>query len=148
MRDTQRPLRAAIYSVISGVVLYNGSPIKFYDEKKKAGATDNVYGLFGTQQTAISQVIDDSWITDELITIELTHRSEFEVTKDFLDDVADQMLQVLMPTRLNDALPDPTLMQIQSFELDNAITRSVEITATETITSKFVTFSCKMVQQS
>jgi hypothetical protein len=53
-----------------------------------------------------------------------------------------------MPTRMNDALPDPTLMQIQIFELDSAISRSVEISDTQTIISKIVTFSCKIIQQS
>lgn len=146
MRDTQRPFRMAIHSVINGNATYNGQPVYFYDEKKKVGLTDRVYGLYTTQQTTRDHT-SDCWITDELITLELLHKSGFEVTKDFVDDVSDQLYQLLMPTRINDALPDPSLMLIQNFELEEALTRSVEITDTETIVSKLITFSCKIIQQ-
>jgi hypothetical protein len=148
LRDTHYPLRRAINTVLSGNITYNGQPVKLYDEKRKVADTDNVYIIFSTQQTAISQPIDESWITDELITLEILQKTGFEVTKDFIDDLSDQVYRLLMPTRLNDALPDPTLMQIQLFELDSAISRSVEISETQTIISKIVTFSCKIVQQS
>lgn len=148
MRDTQYPLRRAIYLTLGSNVLYNGSPVKFYDEKKRVGNSDAIYGIFSTQQTSISQPIDESWVTDELITIELLHKTGFEVTKDIIDDVSNQIYQILMPSRMNDSLPDPNLMKIELFELDSAITRSVEVSDTETIISKIITFSCKMIQQS
>lgn len=146
MRDTQRPLRLAIHAIINNNVTYNGQFIKFYDEKKKVGQTDKVYGLYSTQQTTRDRT-SESWITDEKITIELEHKSDFEVTKDFLDDVSDQVYQLLMPNPINDALADPSLMLIQHFELEEALTRSVEISPTETIVSKLLTFSCKIIQQ-
>jgi hypothetical protein len=146
MRDTQKPLRLSIHSVINGNTTYNGSPVNFYDEKKKVGLTDRVYGLYSTQQTTRDRT-SEYWITDELITIELLHKSGFEVTKDFIDDVSDQLYQILMPDAINAALPNPSLMLIQHFELEEAITRSVEITDTETIVSKLITFSCKITQQ-
>jgi hypothetical protein len=69
LRDTHYPLRRAINTVLSGNITYNGQPVKLYDEKRKVADTDNVYIIFSTQQTAISQPIDESWITDELITL-------------------------------------------------------------------------------
>ncbi len=148
MRDTQRPLRMAIHNVLTGNVFYGGSAINFYDEKKKAGQSDKVYGIYSTQQTTRDQQsVDETWITSERIDLEFTHQSGFEVTKDFIDDLTDQAYQILLPSRLNDSLPDPLLMRIEHFELEQALTRSVEITSTETIVSKIVTFSCKIIQQ-
>jgi hypothetical protein len=138
----------AIHAVINGNVTYNDQPIYFYDEKKKVGRTDKVYGLYGTQQSTRGEDMNDStWITEEKIDIEILHKSEFEVTKDFIDEASDQIYELLMPSRLNAALPDPTLMLIQHFELDQALTRAVEVSPTETIVSKIMTFSCKMIQQ-
>src|SRR5688572_2154515 len=146
MRDTQYPLRRAVDAVLKGNVTFNGAEVKFYDEKKKVGATDKVYGLYSTQQSNKSaDVIDCTWITDETIDIELHHRTEYEVTKDHLDDASNQVYQLLLPSRLNAALENPHLMQIQFFDFDRAITRTVEITPTETVITKIITFSAKIV---
>jgi len=146
MKDTQRPLRMAIYGVVGDNILYQGQPVKLYDEKKKVGRTDKVYMLFGTQQSTRDRT-SDCWITDERIDIEIIQRSEFEATKDFIDDISDQLYQLLMPDPINDSLPDPSLMLIQNFELEQALTRSIQLSDTETIVEKIVTFSCKVIQQ-
>ncbi len=148
MKDTQRPLRLAIHGIINGNVLYNGQPVYFYDEKKKVSRTDKVYGLYSTQNSTRGEDSNDStWITEERIDIELLHKTQFEVTKDFIDDASDQIYALLMPNRLNDTLPDPSMMLIQHFELEQALTRAVEISPTETIVTKIMTFYCKIIQQ-
>lgn len=137
----------AIFGTLTGgAVTYMGQAVNFYDEKKKVGRTDKVYVLFGTQQTTRDRT-SEYWITDERIDLEILHAEEFEVTKDFIDDVSNQIYQLLMPNPINDSLPDPTLMQIQHFELEQALTRAVEVSPTKTIVSKLLTFSCKIVQQ-
>lgn len=147
MRDAQYPLRMAIYGVLTGNLTYDGDVVKLYDEKKKVGSTDNVYILMGTQLSTPTDDNDCAWITTETIDLEILHRSEYEVTKDFIDQLSGQMYELLMPTKLTSSLPDPNLMSIQYFDLQRALTRSVEISSTETIISKIITFTCKVIQQ-
>jgi len=148
MRDTHYLIRRAFYAVLQGQVTYAGQIVNFYDEKKKASSSDNVYAIFSTQQSSRSQDSNDStWITDERIDIEITQKQGFEVTKDFIDDVSNQMYQLLMPTRGQDALPVQNEMQFRNVELETALTRSVQISPTETIISKVITFSLQAVQQ-
>lgn len=136
----------AIYGVVGNNILYNGNPVKLYDEKRKVGQADKVYMLFSTQQSTRDRT-SETWITDERIDIEIIQRSEYEVTKDFIDDISEQLYTLLMPDPINDGLPDPSMMQIQHFELEQALTRSIQITDTETIIQKICTFSCKIIQQ-
>lgn len=147
MRDAQYPLRLAIFGVLNGNLTYNGQPVNLYDEKKKVGSADKVYIVMGTQASTPVDDNDSCFITDETIDLEILHKTEFEVTKDFIDDLSNQMYQQLIPTKLTDSLPDPTLMQIQYFDLRRAVTRSVEVTPTETIIAKIITFGCKVIQQ-
>lgn len=147
MRDTQKPLRTAIYNVLNGNVTYDGETVfKLYDEKKKVGQTERIYGLFGTQQTTRDRT-SEYWITDERIDIEIVHSTEFEVSKDMIDDISDQLYLLLMPGPINSALADPTSMLIQHFELEQALTRAVEISPTQSEVSKIITFFCKIIQQ-
>lgn len=147
MRDAQYPLRMALFGVLTGQLTYNGQEVKLYDEKKKVGASDDVYIIMGTQLSVPSDENDCAWITTETIDLEILHRTEFEVTKDFIDQLSDQIYQLVMPTKLTTSLPDPNLMAIQHFDLQRAVTRSVEITPTETIIAKIITFTAKVIQQ-
>lgn len=148
MKDTQYPLRLAVNSVLAGNIIIEGQTINLYDEKKKAGDSDNLYIIFGTQQsTKASRQFDQSWFTDEKIDLEIFHKTGFEVTKDLIDEVSNRVYELLMPTRAADALPVQDNMQIQNFQLEQALTRAVQISPTETVVSKIMTFSCQVIQQ-
>lgn len=147
MRDAQYHLRRAIDAVLTSNVVVDGNTINFYDEKKRAGANERLYCIYGTQQSTPDQNNDSTWITRETIDIEIYQRTESEVSKDLVDQVSDQLYTLLMPQRISSALANPNLMQVQFFDLQQAVTRSAEISDTETIIQKIVTFTCLVVQQ-
>lgn len=146
MKDTHYPLRHAIYTVLNGNITVNGTTVGIYDEKKKAGANERIYCILGSQQSTRDRT-SEYWITRELIDIEIYQRTDFEVTKDFIDQVSNVIYELLMPDPINAGLPNPSLMQIQHFELDRAISRTVELASTETVIQKVATFTCLIVQQ-
>jgi hypothetical protein len=146
MKDTHYPLRRAIYTVLNNNIIVQGTTIGIYDEKKKVGANDRTYCIFGTQQSTRDRT-SEYWITRESIDIEIYQKTDFEVTKDFVDQVSDAIYSLLMPDPINAALPNPSLMQIQHFELERAISRTVELMSTETVIQKIATFTCLIVQQ-
>lgn len=146
MRDAQYPLRLSIYNKVTNQVTYNGSPVGFYDERKRAAG--DVYCVFGTQTSTPTEANDCTWMTEELIDIEIWQRQGFEVTKDFVDDISNQLYQLLNPAVLTAGFANPMNMQVVSFDLQQAITRSVEITPTETVIAKILTFKAVIVQQS
>lgn len=147
MRDAQYPLRRAIDQVLTGNVLINGQPINFYDEKKKAGNNEALYCIYGTQQSTPEQAMDSAWITRENIDIEIIQKTQFEVSKDLVDEISNQLYTLLMPQKISSALTNPHLMQVQYFDLQQAITRSLQVSDTESIVQKIVTFTCLVVQQ-
>lgn len=146
MRDTHYPLRKAIFGVLNGNIVVNGTNVGLYDEKKRIGANEWIYAIFGTQQTTRDRT-SEYWITRELIDIEIYQQTDFEVTKDFIDQASNVIYELLMPNPINAALPNPSLMQIQHFELERAISRTVELSATTSAVQKIITFTCLIVQQ-
>ena len=147
MRDAQYPLRLACFNVLTGAVSFNSQVIGFYDEKKRAAG--NIYCIFGTQQSTRSpESTDCMWVTDETIDIEIWHKTGSEVSKDIIDSVSNQIYTLLSPATLTAGFANPSLMQVLFFDLQNAITRAFEITPTESVTGKIITFKCTIVQQS
>lgn len=146
MRDTQRPYRMAIFNTINGLITLNSIVVPVYDEKKKATSTANIYILLSTQQETDFST-SDAFITRSSIDIEIIHRTEFEVTKDDIDEIADQFLQLVMPTPDTNALPVQNLFQIINMVRTSTITRQYNITDTETIVAKIINLTSDIVQQ-
>ncbi len=146
MRDTQKLLRMAVYNLISGQLSYNSTNVPVYDEKRKVGATDNIFVILSTQQETDDNT-SDAFITDSSIDIEINHKSDFEVSKDAIDDVANQILTLILPTPSTDGFPVQSLFQITCVRRTSTITRNFSISDSQTIIAKIITISSKIVQQ-
>jgi hypothetical protein len=146
MKDTQKILRQAVYDIINGQLSYNGSNVPVYDEKRKVGQADSLFVILGTQQETDDST-SDAFITDSSIDIEIQHRTEFEVSKDAIDDVSNQILQILMPTPQTDGFLVQNLFQITCVRRTSTISRNFSISDSVSIIAKIITISAKIVQQ-
>lgn len=145
MRDTQLVIRHLLRDLLSDNLSYDGKTVPVYDEKIRDKQSPNVYVIFGTQQESDDNT-DNSFTTDSSIDIEITHKTEYEVSKDVIDLVANQILEILIP------LPDHAGFQYGDFQVQNvtrrsAITRNFSITDSSSIIAKIITISCKITQQ-
>ena len=147
MKDTQAILRHAVFAVLNGQLSYNSVNVPVYDEKRKAGATDNLFVILGTQQESDDDT-SDAFITDSSIDIEIQHRTAFEVSKDAIDEVGNQILQILMPTPQTDGFQVQNLFLITCVRRSSTISRNFSLTDSNSIVAKIITITCKIVQQS
>lgn len=146
MRDTMMVLRHAIADLLDGNLSWQGVNVPVSDEKRRLGDDAVMYVTFGTQQETPDNT-SDAFITDSTIDIEIIHKTEFEVSKDGLDTVANQILEILLPTPQTDGFMVQNLFQITCVQRQSSITRNFSITDSKSVVAKIITISCKIVQQ-
>jgi hypothetical protein len=149
-KDTMKMMRTAMYALLNNQLSYSldntNTLVPVYDEKRKVQDSYALYVLMSTQQETPDPV-DGTWITDSSIDLEITQRLEFEVTKDDLDDVSNQIYALLEPAAGVGGLTAPAGFQIMNLQIASAVTRSFDISNTETVVSKVITVKAKVVQQ-
>lgn len=145
MRDTQKILRHTIRDMLAGQISYNGTNVPVYDEKIRDKQYPNLYIILGTQQESDDNT-DTSFTTDSAIDIQIEHKTDYEVSKDAIDDVSEQMLEILLPD------PDGQGWGVGGFLIQNirrtsTITRNFSITDSSSIIAKIITITSKITQQ-
>lgn len=147
MRDTMKPVRRAIFDVASGLVSYKGNVVAVYDEKVFTGETPNVYILLSTQQETDDDRTDCTWYTRSSIDVEIIAKSGSEVSKDVIDDISNQFMEMVagLPGVFNVAAQSG--FQIVDLYRESAITQNLQITQNESILRKITKFTFKILQQ-
>jgi hypothetical protein len=146
MRDTQKVLRKAIYDALNGTVLYDSAVVPVFDEKRSITSTANLYILLSTQTETASDT-SDAFMTISTIDIEVCHKTGSEVSKDTMDDVANEVLEILFPTAWSVGINNGSLMQIANLRRDRTVTRVIELSSTESVLRKIITLSATIVEQ-
>lgn len=141
MIDSMKPLRLGIYAVINGQLTYDSADVPVYDEKVFTGSVPALYVLLSTQQeNPAGEENDCMFIRDSFIDIEIIRTTRSEVSKDTIDDVSDQIYQLLIPSHQTAGFT-VTGFNISNPRLVSAITRELEISATESILRKICKFA-------
>lgn len=141
MKDTQKILRTAVFQMLNGNI-----SIPVYDEKKRVTSNARIYALLSTQQET-DENPSDAFITLSSIDIEIIHRSDFEVTKDSIDDISTEILQILIPAPTSDGLIVQNLFQITNVRRTSTITRQISVSDTDSIVSKIINITCHIIEQ-
>lgn len=145
MKDTQRILRHLIRDLIAGNLSYNGTTVTVYDEKIRDKQRPSLYVLFSTQQETDDNT-DTSFTTDSSIDLEITHETEYEVSKDAIDEIGNQILELVIPAPDFPGY-DYLGFQVQEVRRTSTITRNFSITDSSSIVAKIITITCKITQQ-
>ncbi len=146
MRDTQKILRSAIYQALNNTVVVNGNTIPVFDEARSVTSAANVFILLSTQQESANDT-DDTFMTTSSIDLEVIHKTGAAVSKDLMDDVSNAILTILFPTAWTEGIVQPSLMDIKNLRRDRTISRTIEVSPTETILRKIITISATIIQQ-
>lgn len=148
MRDTKKPVRIAVFTCLSGNIVHNGSTINFYDEKKKVGVTDTVFGILGRQrETPWEERPQDAFIRRSFIDIEIIAKTGSEASKDVIDEIGELVTLRLFPSPTTTNIIEPSLMQFGEWIVESAETDNISITETETILINRITLSTIVTQQ-
>ena len=147
MRGTMKILRHSVYAELNGNLSYNSSNVPVYDEKKHVGDTDQIFVLLSTQQETPTDDNDCTFITRSSIDIEIIAKTEFEVSKDMIDDVSDLVQNLLLPTKGTLGFSSPSGWQFQNPRFESSFTQNLAISETQSILRKICKFVCEIVEQ-
>lgn len=133
MLDTKKPLRIAVFNALDGLLSYNAVAVPVYDEKVRTGESPRLYVILSTQQESDVEQNDSTWITQSSIDLEIIHRTGSEVSKNPIDEVYEDILEIILPTRQTVGLTIPAGFQFLNAKREQAITQAFEIGATESV---------------
>lgn len=104
MNDAGQAIRKAYYDALNGQITINGSVIPIVDEKLDVNITEHdLYMLIGGQGGTVSGV-KGMWAKELDISITAVNRRKATNTKTLIEDICDQMLTILFPTRTTNGL--------------------------------------------
>lgn len=99
MNDVGEAVRKGFYDALNGQITFDGAPIPIVDEKLDLNITDNdLYMLIGGQQATVVNT-KSTWAKEADLNITIVNRRKATNTKTTIENIADQMLQILFPTR-------------------------------------------------
>jgi hypothetical protein len=146
MKDTMKPFRKAIYDRLKNNVVYKSTAVAIYDEKVFTGETPIVYILFGTQREQNVDDTDCAWETRSSIDILIISRTQSETSKDVLDDISNNILDLLLNLPGSDNLAAQTGFKIIYLKRESAVCGLLQISPTETILQKQLTLTATIIQ--
>ena len=141
MKDFDKIYRLAVFDALSGI----SAPV--YDEVKKVGDSDTLFVLLGSQRTKREPVADHLWARRCSIELIITQKTESGVSKDDIDDVADEILEVLFPSYDSFGVTAPGLFQFTAEEFETSQTNRIVLSTDKSIIAKTLTISCVIIQQ-
>lgn len=99
MNDAGQAVRKGFFSALNNQVTIEGSPIPIVDEKLDLNITEHdLYMLIGGQvSTAVNT--KSTWGKEVDLNITVVNRRKATNSKTIIENIADQVLQILFPTR-------------------------------------------------
>lgn len=143
MRDTKKILRHAVFNALDGQITLNGGTVPVYDEKNE---NESVYILLSNQQE-FDDNPDGSFITRSTIDYEVVQQTGYSVSKDDIDDINEQILEILIPTQNTTGMTIPSGFQFHSVRRESSRSLTLEISPTESIVRNITTISTIIQEQ-
>lgn len=146
MKDTKKILRKAIYDSL-GSLTYNSVAVPVYDEKAPQSNTANMFVILSTQSETAIERNSSAFITQSSIDLELWHKTSYEVTKDGIDDVYEDIIDTIFPTIGTYGITVPSGFQFQEGFRESSITQSVQLSETESVLLTRMKFTFLIIEQ-
>jgi len=102
MIDVKYTLRAAYYTLLNGHLTDGINPVQIADTLDTIADTETAYVLL-ISDGGVSNNTHQSFMTEERIRLDIIVRGSRVATKR-MDDIANQILQIILPTPQNSAL--------------------------------------------
>lgn len=148
MKNTQKPFRLAIWNALDGNLSYNSIPVPVTDEKKLQSDQSKIYVIFGRQTETPTERNDSTWITQSTIDLLIISKTFSETSKDIVNDLSDDILQLLLTTPQINGFTDPLGFQVQNIELAFSETGTMRMNSTDIMLTQLLTITAQIVQQS
>lgn len=140
MIDVKKPLRKAYYELLNGFLLYNAVGVPVSDELKKLqDAGTNMYVLISAQSGSDAGTMR-SWDSDEDLALDIVFKASARANRQVVDDIANQIFGLLMPSPGIHALPSQAGIQINCIRLSDDRYLDMSLGNSTTMTRRRLTF--------
>lgn len=146
MIDVKLPLRKAYYTLLSGNVIYNSTPVPISsDIKKLADNAAQTYIIISNQNGNDTSTMA-SFDTTESITLDIVCKAQTRVNKETIDSIANQILTLVMPSPRANGLPVQAGVHFDCVQLTSDRYLDLVINQGSTVNRRLLTFSQKVRQ--
>ena len=147
MKDTKKILRHAVFNALDGQITYNSVAVPVVDEKIRNSAPSDLFIVLSTQTETPVERNSSSYNTVSSIDIDIVQKTGTEVSKDAIDDVCEDMLEIIFPAISSIGLTVPSGFQFQEGYRESCSTSLVVISETQSILVSRVRLTFIIVQQ-
>jgi len=147
MKDTKKILRHAVFNALDGQITYNSVAVPVVDEKIRNSAPSDLFIVLSTQTETPVERNSSSFNTVSSIDIDIVQKTGTEVSKDAIDDVCEDMLEIIFPAISSIGLTVPSGFQFQEGYRESCSTSLVVISETQSILVSRVRLTFIIVQQ-
>jgi hypothetical protein len=151
MANRETAIRTAYYQALNGNLSYNSVNVPITDSIIPQGVSDSpIYCVFDRQFSTFNYKDGafsmQSWTST--IDILIISKQSTSVSKEIIDGIADQIESIITPSVTTNGLPAQSGWQITNVFLDKTLFMPTQISGTQTIIQKGLTFTQKVVKQS
>lgn len=140
MRDVQNLLRRGIYQALSGYI-----SVPVYDEVPHDD-TENRYVILSTQTNEQDPTLTH-FQHDATILIDIVDRQQQSVTKDYVDDVAGEILALIFPAVGTNGIAAQAGVTFHSARVESDNSLNFSLSNAEIIIRRLIRISVKISEQ-
>lgn len=142
----EKALRNAYFNVLNGNLSYNSINVPVFDNKVES-PNDSLYVLLTDQASSYNgNFARAAW--DSLFQIKIISKQYNSVSKDIVDDICQQIEDIISPDTTTIGLQAHTGWQIINVYVNTCNYTELEISSTQTVIQKIVTFSNQIIKLS
>ena len=115
MIDVNKAVRYGFGDALSGNITFEGSPVPVVDDAVLLQSNTTMYVILSTQ-TAVETSNFAKFEHECTLILDIVHKTQYSVTKDGVDDVAQQIFDIIQPTVTTNGLTAQSGVQFSNVE--------------------------------
>lgn len=145
MIEVNKLFRKAVYEALNGNLTFDAAIVPVFDEKVIQAEGNSQYVILQSQSNT-QQNTFSSFNTDTTLIIQVVAKSWDGVSKDPIDDISNQILQILFPTPNTTGLITQAGIQICNARLQSSSSGVVALQTNKYNVYKFLTVQALIIQ--
>ena len=144
--DREKAIRTAYLTALQGNITYDSSPVKIFDQKFEPNANDSNYILISNQSSQDQgNFTSFRWTTT--IALQIVSKTQSATSTDVVDDIGQLIEGIIFPGDPSvNGLIQQDGWQILNVSLESVNYSQLQITETNTVISKILSFSQTIIK--
>lgn len=146
MIDFHHSVRKSFFEALNGELTYDGSPVPVHDKKQRKDSDNNYYVVLSN----INSNFKDNFTRftrDVSIVIDVITKTQNSVASAVADDIAGQILYIVIPSTTATGLTAPATLQYLNLRLSSDNSLDLTLNPSVTVVRRLLTFNLDVVQK-